>query len=102
MPAETPKAAPMGPLCCANGVSRVLSSVEIVLFQPESLEALHSEESGGSHVAELGLGNGVAVRARLVSVSLHLRGCWDVAAVISLGFDSVVAYLGPYWLLKVS
>jgi hypothetical protein len=30
---------------------------------------LHSEESGGSHVAELGLGDGVAVARIWVSVS---------------------------------
>jgi hypothetical protein len=77
MPAETPKAAPMGPLCeeevlvgCYPGlrsggifVWRFLVGLWEFLF-------LHSEESGGSDVAELGLGDGVAVVARiLVSVS---------------------------------
>jgi hypothetical protein len=83
----------MGPLLRVEVRGVFLSAA---LLARESLlggvSCLHPEDSGGSEAAELDLGDGVAGSGRVSPFALF-------CAIYSL---SLVAYLGPYLLLKVS
>ena len=79
MPAETPKAAPMGPLF-ARFVSRVFPG-EYSFVR----EVLHAKDVGGSDVAELGLGDGVAgcasgqrLALAIVNSAVSFGLCWSL------------------------
>ena len=71
MPAEAPKAAPMGPLLEARVVRWVFPFLFVLFFlfeiEGDLLVLLHPEESAGGVLAELELGDLVAVRGIGVS-----------------------------------